>query len=351
MKAIVPYQAFKDAVLALTGAIESKASIDTHQSLKFSFEGNRVHLFAFNSRLSVKKSLECWDVEDPVEFGVPAALLKQIVSAVQPKDLTISIVERQVTIASGRSRYKLPMVIGDRFPSMAPKAGEALEFNIQDFVKSLKKVSFAKIDNEANTEGGVYCDGEFFAATDKIRLACYPNKVAKTPSAVILPGDVAEYLPKLFKGSSAVGRITVDDMRVRIQTEDTDLVTMTIVGTFPPFRNVMASFNQHELKFKLKRTEFADFIRRAIVIGVDAVTLTIKPDGIDVYAKSNTGDANDTYECATGGSGTIMLNGRLLYESLVHLEAEEVDFVYKGKTQPCAVLEGDYGCYLTPIRF
>lgn len=176
---------------------------------------------------------------------VEAAKLYQYVSTFAKDRIDLTVTDRTLLIACGRTKGRFPLTDTDEFPP-APKMAEeplatmdagALRTAIRavllavstDTTRPVLTGAFVELD--ARTAQFTSANG-FQLITTRLALASGPE----TERELLIPGAALRELDRLLGGDAGTVEIAADSARVRFRVGATELTTQLIAGVFPRYR-------------------------------------------------------------------------------------------------------------------
>jgi DNA polymerase-3 subunit beta len=255
---------------------------------------------------------------------VEAKRLNDIARRLTGDVVTMEQKDDKLVVKSGRSRFTLPTLPVEDFPSLDAGAA-AVTFSV-DFAALVAPVKFA-ISNEATrfylcgvhlhstAEGGIRA-----VATDGHRLAHKTASGMPTIPAVIIPAKTVGIVPA---GEVEVG---LSQNKVRFATEDTVIVSKLIDGTFPDYVRVIPRGNDKIAK--VDRKELASAVARASAVASErgrAAKFTVANDNISIDMRSDDGTAHEDVPASYSGEPIeIGFNSLYMQDVLAAVPGDEI---------------------------
>jgi DNA polymerase-3 subunit beta len=294
------------------------------------------------------------------------ALARLFVSMAADVDVEIETVDSGLQIKTGRSRYLLPTLLPENFPS-APATDSTTEMVLtRDEARHL----FADTSFCMNSEGTrFYLRGVFLhlddcgrlqaAATDGHRLAQASSAIVQPPHALPANGTSAGVIVPI-KAINLISKLKTADIVLRtdakaieIRTGNLLIASKLIDGVFPDYRRIIpaesnniAKLGREALLATLKRLRVArDAAEQDINVtlawkkGAKAIRLAIADGeiGEDIVAAETTGAAQITLSIAQ----MVVMTGEI--------EAEKLQLDVAGKLDPVRIVAGkNLLCVLAP---
>ncbi len=284
---------------------------------------------------------------DAMSLTVEADVLNRIAKKLPADTARFALADGLLTISAGRSRFSLPTLPVDDFPTLPRKEWDA-EFEMPAIylASALSTVGFAASTEETRYYlGGVFMHVPEsadlrFAATDGHRLArgvmALPDGAQSLPD-VIIPRKIVKVLSALLERHDGSVDIRVSATSLRVEIGSTVVHSKLIDGTFPDYTRVIPS--THTSTLKVDRDQLAAAVARVTTVSSDkmrAVKMVFDRDVVELSVSSaENGTAFEELPCDyTGPALTIGFNARYLAEVLSHLTAIEVEATFTDAAGP-----------------
>lgn len=300
---------------------------------------------------------------------LPAKRFSEIVRELGTPDVQIAADAEQISIDSGKSKFKIVGIPTEEFPSL-PKSDRASAFSIDagQFVRMIDKVSFctSKDETRPSLNGAFWeftSDSMGMTATDGHRLATFTTKgkfKALAGKNMIVPPKALAHVVRIVssEGGETV-EVAVHENHVAFFIGATTINSRLLEGPFPNYRQVIPKDNDKELV--VGREELSKAVRRVAVLA-DALThqvrLTLSKKKVElVVATPDVGEAREEIPGKFGGdSMEVGYNANYLLDVLKHLGGEDVRFLL-GTPVGAAVVNAmdetedeEHVCLLMPLR-
>jgi DNA polymerase III, beta subunit len=297
-------------------------------------------------------------IQSPGSTTVPAHKLYEIVRKLSDGSevrLDTEGSDGEMSLASGRARFKLACLSPETFPDL--KSGSfPSNFRMQAALLKdmLDRTAFAASTEETR----YYLNGVFFhtlegqepmlraVATDGHRLArcavAAPDGTVRMPD-IIVPRKTVSELQKLLDGLDAEISVEVSDTKIRVDLGGIVLLSKLIEGTFPDYERVTPRHN--ELRLLVDRQDFQVAVDRVSTIASDRGGKAVKlsaADGVLVLSVNNPdhGAAVEEIQADFEGSFEVAFNARYLMDIVSQVRAEQVEFMFGEATSPALVRDG-----------
>ncbi|WP_266035198.1 DNA polymerase III subunit beta [Brucella intermedia] len=332
------------ALATVNRAIESRNSIPILANVLLAVEDGQLRLTGTDLDVEITTSLPVLDCQ-PGSVTVPGKMLADIAKRAT-SDITLALDGGRLTVASGRSRYKLDVLPAEDFPSFsAGKFDTTLDLDLAALVAPC--VHCISTDETRYYLAGVYLhtvDGRLVAvATDGHRLMRNTGPEGTLEYGVILPRKFVGLLPK--------GAVTIElsQNKVRVTSGSTVITSKLIDGTFPDYVRVIPTGNSNVLTVDrqalMKAVErvaaVADDKSRAVKFAVDDVLRLMLAD-----------KASDEVSIEFEGEPLeIGFNARYVNDMLGALDEPNVRFALGDAGMPAVVKgDGEWTAVLMPLR-
>ena len=336
------------ALATVTRAIESRNSIPILANVLLAVEDGQLRLTGTDLDVEITTSLPVLDCQ-PGSVTVPGKMLADIAKRATG-DITlekdVASAGGRLTVASGRSRYKLDVLPAEDFPSFsAGKFDTTLELDLAALVAQC--VHCISTDETRYYLAGVYLhavEGRLVAvATDGHRLMRNVGPAGDLNYGVILPRKLVGLLPK-----SAV-TVELSQNKVRVTSGSTVITSKLIDGTFPDYVRVIPTGNSNVLTVDrqalMKAVErvaaVADDKSRAVKFAVgDVLRLMLADKASDEVSIEFEGEPLETG-----------FNARYVNDMLGALDEPSVRFALGDAGAPAVIKgDGEWTGVLMPMR-
>ncbi|MDL2202055.1 DNA polymerase III subunit beta [Brucella intermedia] len=332
------------ALATVNRAIESRNSIPILGNVLLAVEDGQLRLTGTDLDVEITTSLPVLDCQ-PGSVTVPGKMLADIAKRAT-SDIILALDGGRLTVASGRSRYKLDTLPAEDFPSLsAGKFDTTLELDLAALVAPC--VHCISTDETRYYLAGVYLhavDGRLIAvATDGHRLMRNTGPAGALEYGVILPRKLVGLLPK--------GAVTVElsQNKVRVTSGSTVITSKLIDGTFPDYVRVIPTGNSNVLT--VDRQALMKAVERVAAVADDK-SRAVKFSVGDVLRLMLADKASDEVEATFEGEPLeIGFNARYVNDMLGALDEPSVRFALGDAGSPAVIKgEGEWTAVLMPLR-
>lgn len=362
MKLQVTQQNLAKALSTVARVANSRNTLPILSNVLLKTENNRLSIAATNLDIGITHFIGS-KISQEGAITVPARLMQDFVSSLPDSVLNLELSDNKLHINNDQYQSTINGIVADDFPVMpAIKEGVSWKAPAADFKKALSQVVFAaSSDDSRPVLNGVYfhlvAGQAVVVATDSYRLA--EAKLAKTTKEVnfLMPASAAQDLLRIIGDNDKEVEVTHDEQQVLFHVGDVSLVARLIEGNYPDYRKLIPS--KFETVAKLTRADFINITKvSALFARESAGSITIKADkdasvvSINAIA-SQLGENTAKADAKVTGGGEVTLNSRYLIDALNAFGADEVEFCFNGKLDPCilrSTKEPSYTHLIMPLR-
>ncbi|MPY93006.1 MAG: DNA polymerase III subunit beta [Acidimicrobiia bacterium] len=322
--------------------------------------GSTLRLLGTDLELTIVQLVEVAGEADGVAV-LPARLATDVVRALEPGAVTVSVADDAAEISAGRSQFSLRTIPAADFPRPSEPTGEAVVLPAKELAQALRQVvPAASSDDSRPVLTGVLLaaegSGVRLVATDSYRLAVRDlpgTNVLSEGQQVLLPSRALAELTRLLAGADEL-TLRLGERDASFEVGKSRLTTRVIEGDFPNYRSLIPS--SHPNRLSVGRGEFLDAVRRVRLLAREStpVRLEMRADGLDLRAiTQDIGQAHETLDARYEGEDlTVAFNPEYLLDGLEVTPADEVTLDTLDARNP-AVLRGssdDFLYLLMPVR-
>jgi len=376
VKIICKQQDLSRGLSAVSHAVSSRSTLPILSNILMTTDHGRLKLSATNLEIGIN----CWvdaQIEEEGTTTVPAKLLTDLVSSLPQAQVEMALVEdtNTLNVKSLSSTANIKGMDASEYP-LIPNAEDGEPPVVLDAIllkEMIAEVAFAAADDDSRpvlTGVLVQVGGEkiTFAAADAFRLAV---RVAALPGDdhprgdILIPARTLTELARILPSEGIVEMIvTPNRSQVLFHSENLDLVSRLIDGTFPNFRQIIPK--EHSTRAVVETKQFAEAIKRAALFARDSSNITrikintgendgLEPGSITVEATAeDLGDNTSTINAAVDGPELqIIFNVKYLADVLTVIGTPEVALEANAATKPGVVKPvgaDDYTYVIMPMH-
>lgn len=317
--------------LAIVSHITGKdANLPILHNVLISAKDEGIELAATNLEIGVRTTVR-GKVEAAGEFTVPAQVFSSYVGLLQADRVDIEQQENNLSISAGNQQTKLRGEEAAEFPliPVVERTGN-IRLSVSECKQAFAQVVLAASHDEARPElTGVMMklkgNSLTIAATDSYRLAervLHFTGDALAERTVIIPANaLSELVRMLPEKEDAELEIFVSDTQALFATEDIELTTRLIEGSFPDYQQIIPATGRTEAV--LERTAFVRGIKAASLFskaGIHDVNIHLSPEKQTVTLTTVNAQLGENVTKVegelTGDSNNIIFNYRYLLDGL-----------------------------------
>ncbi len=357
MKITCKQQDLSRGLAIVSHAVSSRSTLPILANILLATEHDRLKLSATNLEIGIN----CWidaQIQEEGATTIPAKLLTDFVSSLPPTSIDISVPEESHTLnikVAGRSA-NIKGMDASEFPLIpSAEGGEPPVLLDAALLKEMiAEVAFAAADDDSRpvfTAVLVQVSEEkmTFAAADAFRLAV---RVAPLPGDghsrgdILIPARTLTELGRILPAEGPVQMIvTPNRSQVLFHTEQIDLVSRLIEGTFPNYRQIIPK--EHTTQARVETKEFAGVVKSAMLFARDNSNIIrlkisagnndgLEPGAVTIEATAeDLGDNVGTVNAAVDGPELqIIFNVKYLADVLTVIDTPEVLLEVTSATRP-----------------
>jgi len=357
-------------------AVSSRSTLPILANILLATDHGRLRLSATNLEIGIN----CWvdaQIEEEGAITIPAKLVTDYVNSLPQGVVDIAVPEdgNVVNIKGGRSNTNIKGMDASEFPLIPSAEGGELPISLDaaTLKEMINEVAFAAAEDESRpvfTGVLVQVGNEkiTFAAADAFRLAVRVAPLpgdTETRSDILIPAKTLTELARILPSEGPVQMIvTPNRAQVLFHTEQIDLVSRLIEGTFPNFRQIIPK--EYTTRAVIETKEFAADVKRAALFARDSSNITrlkvapgendgLEPGTVTIEATAeDLGDNVSTLNAAVDGpEQQIIFNVKYLAEVLGVIGSQEVALEVNSATRPGVIRpvgSTDYTYVIMPMH-
>ncbi len=318
-------------------AVSPRSTLPVLGNILVATDEGRLRLSATNLELGIT----CWigaKIEEEGSTTVPARTVTDLVSTLPPNQVSMDLNVRTQTmnVRCGTSNTDLKCIDSQEFPPMPTLDMEGgIEIDADDLRDMIQQVVFAASSDEARPIlTGVLMSVEdeeiTFVAADGFRLSVRTTNLSspleRNFQAVIPARSLGELARISMDGSETITMLLPPQSgRVIFRTQNTELVSQLIEGTFPDYAQIIPQ--GHDTRTVLSTDAFLKACKQAEIFAregslIAQVSITpggdLKPGTVEISGQSEETGSNQTVVDASidGPPVLIAFNVRYLREVL-----------------------------------
>jgi len=296
--------------------VNTRNTIPVLATVKLVADGNSLTVTATDLDIEITAKMDC---SGSLSACIDARLLSGIIGKLSANDVEIEVDGNTAVIKAGRSRFKLPVLPVEDFPTMDVGQFDA-EFEA-DPSSIFGPVAFAmSIEAARYYLCGVYLQPTAVTATDGHRLSTVSIDLGAEFEPVIVPSATVAVAPK---GKTTV---RVSSGKIQFSTGETTITSRLVDGSYPDYERVIPRGQENTAVFD--NAELKAAAERVSVVSIDktpSIKLALDGEEIAVTARAIEAEAADMVKCAYDGPAqAVGFNANYLKDVLSALPAGEV---------------------------
>lgn len=324
------------AAIKLTSQVSDNGNIQILKSTLISVNGNAANFTATNSNQTITAR---YPATGSGSICVETSALLAKIQTLKPgAQISLEIDGPHVVAKSGRSKWKLPYLPANDFPSSVSDPVDADPVSVgPDFLAAINSAIGAAEINLGASHAGVRIDGNSVVATNGKQLRVI--EFDGTLPSFTLPPSVAKLIP-------AECDIRASEHAVSFSTDTMTIKTKLIENSYPDWQRILSSFDKNLTgSASVDRDEFIAALEMASAIKVSGekagsfvnMRITINQDEVDVFTRNHVENEEGSAVCQCerdGPDSQIGVNGRMLIDAVKSLACDTVRILYGDTSTP-----------------
>lgn len=362
MKFRAERDALLDALATTARAAATRGSaLPALSGVRLEVTGEVLHLAGSDLDLTVQVEMAVAGIADGV-CVIPARLGTDIVRAVEPGAVTVTLEGGEAVIAAGRSQFSVRVLPAEEFLRLPDSAGDAVTLDAAALAAALSQVIRAASRDDARPIlAGVLMTAEpaglRLVATDSYRLAMRDlpgTTVLAEGQHVLVPARALGELGRVLSGAEQVTlRLGLD--QASFEVGQVQVTTRLIEGDFPNYRALVPSGYPNRLV--VGKEPLLDAVRRVKLLAREAtpIRLALRPDGLELTAVTHdVGQAREDLDAKYEGTEMVVaFNPEFLIDGVEATPGNDVVLETLDALKPATLrsTEGtDFLYLLMPVR-
>jgi DNA polymerase-3 subunit beta len=361
--------------LALVGrAVATRSTLPVLSNILISTDQSRIKLSATNLEIGVN----CWigaKVEQEGATTIPARLLTDFVNSLPAERIDLELITRTQTLnlKCGRYEANIKGIDAQEFPLiLAPEENNRVRLQPSLLREMIDQVVFAAATEESRPVlTGVLADLTpdrlTFAAADGYRLSVVSAELEHGPEqsfSIIIPARALQELRRISGEEDEAIEMLVAPNRNQVffHTQDADLVSQLVEGTFPDFRQIIPK--AYNTRIVVNTADLGKAVRMAAIFARDAaniVRLQAIPAGNEgigrlIVSATSTEHGDNISELDATIEGTpieIAFNARYLIDAIAVVDSAQLSLETRDAGSSCVmrmVGGGDFVHVIMPVH-
>ena len=276
-------------------------SIEILRHIRFDVEGQQLTMTGHDMSASCEAYL---GVDEPTDgsCAVPGeSIVRLIGSLARSAHIVVELDGHQITVKSGKSRYKIPVLPSNDFPpALTCENGAAVQLSADDVETLFGRTRQALDQKDARPFGqGLYlhmADGHLCTSGISLFHFARLQVDAKLPelAGVIIPLAAVDEIVKICKGG---GHLTVTDRIIAVEANGRRFCSKLIEEKYPDYSTRLPPLVQTYVD--IDRAETLAAVRRLTSIAEPASVIDLSVgDGEIILSLSGLGEGVETVQCS-----------------------------------------------------
>lgn len=368
MKFQVEREALADAVAWTARSLPARPPVPVLAGVLLEVTDHRLSVSGFDYEVSTQVGLDV-DAESGGRTLVSGRLLAEITRALPAHPVQIKITGPRMELTCGSSRFTLPVMPVEDYPSLPamPTTAGALESDV--FAAAVSQVAVAAgRDDSLPVLTGVRFefDGErlTMAATDRYRLAVRelawrPGRPDLSTTALVPARTLSDTAKSMASGAEvtlALATGGTGEGMIGFAGADRRATTRLLDGEFPKYRSLLPA--EHSSVAHVPTAPLVEAVKRVALVAErnTPVRLRFTPGELVLEAGgADEAQATESLDAGFEGEGlTIAFNPAFLLDGLNAIDSDTARMGFTAATKPAVITgkEGgtDYRYLLMPVR-
>lgn len=351
-----------DALNTAGRAVSTRGgSLPVLAGLRLQLAGDQLVITGSDLDLTITVELAVAGGTDGVAV-VPAKLLSDVVRAVEPGAVDVTVEGTDAEISAGRSRFSLRTIPADEYPQVPSVDSGGVTIEGEALLNALRQVvPAASSDDSRPILTGVLMAAEDtglrLVATDSYRLAVRDlpgTSVLEQAQSILVPSRALNELTRFIDDDTSVS-LHLGERDATFTVGEVKMTTRLIEGDFPNYRGLIPESNPNKLT--VNRAALLDAVRRVRLLAQEATPLrmAMSADGLELVAMTqDVGQAQEAVDGTyVGDDLTVAFNADYLSVGLDVAPGDEVTLETVDALKPALLRSPDFPEFLyllMPVR-
>jgi len=334
-----PRDALLKPLQVVAGIVERRQTLPILANVLLRRDGERLSFTATDLEIQIQTGADLCSGKDSAATTVSARKLVDILRALPDDDVSLSLLNRRLTVQCGRSRFTLQTLAAEEFPTVA-QAEFSVDFTLpsSSFKHLLSMVHFAMAAQDIRYYLNgmlLVCEGNRVraVATDGHRLAlCETTREGEAATVeVIIPRKTVLELARLLPDGDEPVRIQIAGGQIRMSFGPVEFVSKLVEGKFPDYTKVIPAANPKQ--FPIARESLMQALSRVAILTTDKFkgVRCVLASGSLKISSTNTDQEEAQEEIEIDYSGEALdigFNVTYLLDVLANLKSEQLTFAF-----------------------
>ncbi len=345
MKVQVLQKDLQKATNVASRFISTRSQLPILNNFLMEAEKTKLKVIATNLEMSISCAIGA-KVELEGKTTVPGKTTAEIVSNINPGQITLEESKEKLKITSENFTANVSAIVANEYPSVPQNVKDGEVLDAKHFTKALSKTLFAAgVDETRPVLTGVLFSHEkdtfTLVASDGFRLSKIniplSAKIEKNFKVIIPKNPLAEIVKEL----AGVDRLTLEvrgkDNQILFGIGDTIIASRIIEGEFPDFQKIIPT--TPSIFVDVSKEDLSRGVKQASVFTKNEsgiVKFTVKPEFLEISSEgSELGNQKSDIEAkVSGGDLEIYFNFKFIQDFLSTVEGESIQIALTDPTAP-----------------
>ncbi len=372
MNLIAEQSILSDAMRRVSRQTPARSQFSQLSSLvRLTTEDDVLNLLTTDLDSATKCSIQVQSSDNGVCI-VSSRLLADIVSAMPPGAIEISLEDSILFIREKNMQFELRTMDIDEFPPIIFPTGDSIELPKTAFVNLARQILKASSKDDTrpiltSIHMKILSNALQFTSTDSYRLSFARlsgiNTSLISESEILIPSKVISDVARLIGSSSTdsndtdIISINISDTDINFKFDNTEIYSRLVNGKFPSFESV--TNRTYKNKITVSKSNFIESLKRVSILAKDnisKVNISFSDIGIELFISSATlGKAHEQVEATYEGdeSFSIGFNPNFLIDGIEVLNGDTIEISFSDSKYAALISsteDDSFQYYLMPIR-
>ena len=322
----------------VSGIVERRHTMPILANILIRKDGENVSFLSTDTEVQITTHAQIGSGADVAGTTVAARKLLDILRALpESGDVTMTLVNKRLTVQTGKSRFALQTLDAAEFPTV--NVADTFNATVTLPQKTLKHLFNMVHFSMAQQDIRYYLNGLLLVldgrnviavATDGHRLAFCQVETEQefTRQEVIIPRKTIIELQRLLEESDETVQLDISASQVKLTFADIELVSKLVEGKFPDYTRVIPKGYKND--FTIGRDELLRSLQRAAIMTSDkfkGVRCIITPGSMKISStNADQEEAVEELEIDYGGDSVdIGFNVTYLLDVLNNLKCDQIN--------------------------
>jgi DNA polymerase-3 subunit beta len=350
----------------VSGIVERRHTMPILANILIRKDGENVSFLSTDTEVQITTHAAIGSGAEEAGTTVAARKLLDILRALpESGDVTMTLLNKRLTVQTGKSRFALQTLAAEEFPTVS--VAETFNATVTLPQKTLKHLFQMVHFSMAQQDIRYYLNGLLLVldgrnviavATDGHRLAFCQVETEEefTRQEVIIPRKTIIELQRLLEESDETVQLDIAASQVKLTFADIELVSKLVEGKFPDYTRVIPKGYKND--FTIGRDELLRSLQRAAIMTSDkfkGVRCIITPGSMKISStNADQEEAVEELEIDYGGDSVdIGFNVTYLLDVLNNLKCDQINIAL-GDSNSSALISipdnSDFKYVVMPMR-